>query len=456
MILEDVEIYPFDKREYAEKVFGTTSLEHPGVSELFKQGDYLLGGKVINIINENKIYLEYNLSPKETKEEFKKRNWGTVVAFQTRNVPHQGHVFLQKEALKITDGLFIQPVIGEKKLNDFKDEYIISSYDLLIKNNHYDNKAMLGVLPLKMRYAGPREAVMHALIRRNYACTHFIVGRDHAGVGDFYHPKVAQKIFDQFDKKELGIEIIKFAEAGYCPKQEKHIFIDENKNNDTIKFSGTKLRKYIKNKKRPPKYLIHKIVYDFLINSTNPLIDDMTKKNKNNKGFILWFTGLSAAGKTTIADAVYEELNNNGVRLERLDGDIVRENLSKGLGFDRAGREENIRRIGFVANLLSKNGVGVMASFITPYQEMRSQLRKNVHNYIEIFMDAPLSVCESRDPKGMYKEARAGNRPGFTGIDDPFDKPKKPDIHIKSSELSVEESVQKIIKYLQDNEIVVK
>jgi adenylylsulfate kinase len=176
----------------------------------------------------------------------------------------------------------------------------------------------------------------------------------------------------------------------------------------------------------------------------------------NNKGYVLWFIGLSAAGKTTLADAVYNELNINGIRLERLDGDLVRENLSKGLGFDRAGRMENIRRIGFVADLLSRNGVGVMASFITPYKEMRDELRGRVNSYIEIFVDAPLSVCELRDPKGMYKEARSGERPGFTGIGDPFDAPINPDIHIKSDELSIEESVKKVIHYLHENKIIVK
>jgi sulfate adenylyltransferase len=455
VFLEDVEVYSFDKKKFAEKVFGTTSLEHPGVAEVYNQGNYLLGGKIKKIKNVDAVYPEINISPEETKNEFKKRGWNTVTAFQTRNVPHQGHVFLQKEALKLSDGLLIQPVIGEKKLRDFKDEYIISSYQILIENGQYRDRAMLGALPFKMRYAGPREAIMHALIRRNYGCTHFIVGRDHAGVGDFYNPLSAQKIFDQFSPDELGIEILKFSEVGYCPKKKKHVFVDENNNNDTIKFSGTVLRKYIEDREKPPEYLIHPDVYEFLINSCDPLVSDMNN-SKNNKGFVLWFTGLSAAGKTTLADAVYEELNNNGVRLERLDGDVVRENLSKGLGFDRKGRIENIRRIGFVADLLSRNGVGVMASFITPYKEMRDELRGRVNSYIEIFVDAPLSVCESRDPKGMYKEARSGERPGFTGIGDPFDVPVNPDIHIKSDELSVEESVKKVIHYLHENKIIVK
>ena len=176
---------------------------------------------------------------------------------------------------------------------------------------------------------------------------------------------------------------------------------------------------------------------------------------KTSKGFVLWFIGLSGAGKTTLADAVYQALSRNGIRLERLDGDVARENLTKGLGFDRAGRLENIRRIGFVADLLSRNGVGVIASFITPYQEMRDELKKQVKGYIEVFVDAPLAVCEARDPKGMYQQARAGKISAFTGLDDVFDVSENPDVHIRSDELTVAESAEKVIHYLQKNRVII-
>ena len=183
-ILTDIEVYPYYKKEFCEKIYGTLGLDHPGVAETMAQGDYLLGGRVKEAENFDNSFEKYNFKPEETKEIFRKKGWRRVVGFQTRNVPHCAHEFLQRQALDYVDGLFIQPVIGEKKLQDFKDEYIISAYEILIDKYHLPERAMLGILPLKMRYAGPREAVMHALIRKNFGCTHFVVGRDHAGVGD--------------------------------------------------------------------------------------------------------------------------------------------------------------------------------------------------------------------------------------------------------------------------------
>ncbi len=175
---------------------------------------------------------------------------------------------------------------------------------------------------------------------------------------------------------------------------------------------------------------------------------------KKNKGFTLWLTGLSAAGKTTIADELYKHLNNNGIHLERLDGDAVRENLTKDLGFTPEDRDENIRRISFVANLLSRNGIGVLASFISPYRAQRAQLKKNVHNFIEVFVDAPLAVCEKRDPKGMYKKARAGKIKHFTGIDDIYEEPKDPDIHLRTADMDLDSCVKEIVQYLKEGEFL--
>jgi len=172
--------------------------------------------------------------------------------------------------------------------------------------------------------------------------------------------------------------------------------------------------------------------------------------NNNNKGFTLWFTGFSAAGKTTIADRVFEVLKNSDINLERLDGDVVRENLTKGLSFSKEDRDENIHRIGFVANLLSRNGVGVIASFISPYKKQREGLKKTIENFIEVFVDAPLSICEDRDPKGMYKKARSGEIKSFTGVSDPYEVPDNPDIHLLSNEMSVDECAGVVIEYLKN------
>lgn len=263
--LFDVEVYPFDKQEFAFKVYGTRDCGHPGVCELGRMGDFFLGGRIERIENYEKIFGNYNFTPQEMREIFKKRGWKKIAAFQTRNIPHMGHEFLQKEALRETDGILIHPVIGKKMAGDFEDIHIINSYNILIDNYFEDSSAILGVLPLKMRYAGPREAVMHALIRRNFGCTHFIVGRDHAGVGNYYPSLAAQNIFDDFSGGEIGIEVLKYGEVVYDRVKDKHDFIDMVFRGDRINFSGTKLREIIKNKETPPKYLIREDIYKYLV-----------------------------------------------------------------------------------------------------------------------------------------------------------------------------------------------
>jgi sulfate adenylyltransferase len=421
--------------------------------------EFLLGGDLLfleEIINHKEVFPRHNYTPKETRAEFARRGWQTVVAFQTRNVPHRGHEFLQKEALKLVDGLLVQPVIGKKKDQDFKDEYIVASYEALIDNYFDPERVMLGVLPLDMYYAGPKEALMHALIRKNFGCTHFIVGRDHAGVGDFYAPLAAQEIFEQFDAKELGIEILKFEEVTYDGRNQQPCFVSQCPREEQVNFSGTRLRQFLEKQKTPPEYLIRPEVYNILVNATNSLVDQMyQKENSNQKGFVLWFTGLSAAGKSTTADQVFKLLQKeNGLRLERLDGDVVRENLTKELGFSKEDRDENIRRVGFVSDLLSRNGVGVIASFISPYRSQRGELREKVHNFIEVFVDASLKVCEERDPKGLYKKARTGEIKCFTGISDDYEIPKNPDLHLRTDQHSPEECAQKVVDYLRKQQLI--
>ncbi len=272
-ILKNISFYKYSKNDFAKKVFGTLDPSHPGVADVLKMKEYLVGGNIEFLERKENKFTEYSFSPKDMRAEFNRRGWKSVVAFQTRNVPHKGHEFLQKEALKMTDGLLIQPVIGKKKRDDFKDKYIINSYKILIDSYYPAKKSMLGILPLKMRYAGPREAILHALIRKNYGCTHFIIGRDHAGVGDFYEPDAAQNIFDDFSKDEIEIEILKFPEVVYDTVRQCHCFIGECNESDRICFSGTKLRNYIKNKQKPPKYLIRSKIYELLANSSNPLVN---------------------------------------------------------------------------------------------------------------------------------------------------------------------------------------
>ncbi len=448
-VLKDPQIFSYDKDFFAENVFGTKDKNHPGVDAVYKMGNYLVGGEIELFDNSRDSFFNYNFSPKETRDYFEKKNWDKVVAFQTRNVPHCGHEFLQKEALKNVDGLFIQPVIGEKKNADFKDEYIITSYEVLIDRYYPKEKVLLGILPLKMRYAGPREAVFHAIIRKNFGCSHFIVGRDHAGVGDYYGPFAAQEIFKEFGKKEIGVEILKFPEVIYCPLEEKHAFKNKCPHQEKISFSGTKLRDYIQKKEQPPSYLLRPEVYYFLSHSHNSLVDDLYKKKQKQKGFVLWFTGLSQSGKTTIADKVFKSLKEKGIKAERLDGDIVRHYLSKDLGFSKKDRDENITRIRYVAKLLSENNLGVVASFISPYKEERKKLREEVTNFIEVFCNCPLKVAEKRDSKGLYLKARKGEIKNFTGISDPYEAPEKPEIDLRTNEESIENCAKKVLDYLE-------
>ncbi|MDX1607673.1 MAG: sulfate adenylyltransferase [Candidatus Spechtbacterales bacterium] len=465
-LLHNVEIYKYDRKFFAENVFGTNDRAHPGVDAVYKMGKYLVGGKV-ELINSTDFttdykryypYPEYNFTPEQTRKVFKEKGWNSVVAFQTRNVPHRGHEFLQKAALAKTDGLFVQPVIGEKKISDFKDEYILGAYEVLLDKHYPKDKVMLGILPLKMRYAGPREAVMHALIRRNYGCTHFIVGRDHAGVGNYYGPYDAQEIFNNFDKDEIGIEVMTFPEVVYCQKQNEHVFKDAEccDSGEHLSFSGTKIREMIQNKKQPPLYLMRPEVYNLLRQSNNTFVDKMYNdpKFKEQSGFVLWFTGLSGAGKTTLANAVHDRLKEEGYRLERLDGDIVREHLSADLGFTKEDREENIRRVGFVAKMLSQNGVGVLASFISPYRHQRAKLASDMNNFIEVYCNAPLEVCEARDVKGLYAKAREGEIENFTGISHPYEHPENPHIELDTHKNSVGECADQIVNYLEENNLI--
>lgn len=450
-ILSDPEIYRYDKKKYVHEVFGTDSRDHPGVNEVLNMNDYLIGGEVQLIDHHELLFPDYNLTPEETQNRFNLRGWNKVVAFQTRNVPHRGHEFLQKEALKEVDGLFIQPVIGRKKISDFKDEYILSSYEILIDKYYPSDRAMLGILPIRMRYAGPREAVMHALIRQNYGCTHFIVGRDHAGVKDFYDPYAAQEIFDEFSREELSIEIMKFPEIVYDKSRKVHCFVDDCKPFNKVKFSGTKMRSFISEKKQPPEYILRPEIYNILVKSDSTMVDaDYQEKSvKQQKGFVLWFTGLSQSGKSTIASQVYDILRKDGYRTERLDGDIVRETLTRDLGFSKKDRDENIRRVGFVAKMLSRNGVAVVASFISPYKRQRDELKIKIPNFIEVYVDTPLEICEKRDKKGLYAKARAGEIKNFTGISAPYEEPQDPDIVVDAVNLSPEENAEAVIDYLR-------
>ncbi|MCD6474131.1 MAG: sulfate adenylyltransferase [Thermoplasmata archaeon] len=266
------EIFPYDKKGYATKVYKTESMEHPGVAQLFEKKNFLIGGK-INLLNDVPTkFPNYKLWPKETRILFKARGWETIVGFQTRNAPHVGHEYVQKTALTFVDGLFINPLIGKKKKGDFKDEIIIATCEALFKNYYPKDAATIAILETEMRYAGPREAIFHAIIRKNYGCTHFIVGRDHAGVGNFYGPYEAQEIF--YEDPDLGITPLFFESFFYCKKcgsvvNEK---ICPHGKEDRINFSGTKIREMLLQGRRLPEAMMRPEVADVILKAENPFV----------------------------------------------------------------------------------------------------------------------------------------------------------------------------------------
>ncbi|WP_290901266.1 sulfate adenylyltransferase, partial [Ferroglobus sp.] len=272
-LMEVEEIYKFDKKEFAEKVFKTTDLDHPGVKKVFEMRDRLVGGK-IDLLNQiENPFEKYTLQPVETRVLFKELGWRTVVGFQTRNAPHLGHEYVQKTALTFVDGLFINPVIGRKKKGDFRDEVILKAYEVLIERYYLKNRAVLAVLRTEMRYAGPREAIFHAIVRKNFGCTHFIVGRDHAGVGSYYKPYEAQEIFEEFP--DLGITPIFFKQFYYCKKC--YGFVNEavcpHRGEDIIPPSGTKIREMLMKGELPPKEMMRPEVAEVILSFEKPFVD---------------------------------------------------------------------------------------------------------------------------------------------------------------------------------------
>ncbi len=271
-IMHVEEIYGWDKREYAKKVFKTDDPEHPGVKRTFQRKDYLVGGDILLIGNFPEPYEQYRLWPKETRVLFRERGWKTIAAFQTRNVPHLGHEYVQKAALTFTDGLFINPLVGWKKPGDFKDEVIIEAYKVLIKNYYPKDVVVFSVLRMEMRYAGPREAIHHAIVRKNFGATHFIVGRDHAGVGNYYGPYEAWDLFKKFP--DLGITPMFVKEAFYCKKcgQMVNAKICPHDEKYRVRISGTKLRKMIMEGKRPPEYMMRPEVAEVILKHPDPFV----------------------------------------------------------------------------------------------------------------------------------------------------------------------------------------
>jgi len=395
-------------------------------------------------------YRRLRRTPKEVRAEFQKLGWRKIVAFQTRNPMHRAHQELTLRAAKeVQANLLIHPVVGMTKPGDVDHYTRVRCYQALLP--HYPrNTAMLSLLPLAMRMGGPREAVWHAIIRKNHGCTHLIVGRDHAGPGSdskgnpFYGPYDAQELLQQHEK-EIGVAMVPFKLMVYLEDDDRYVPIDEVAEGvRSLSISGTELRERLADGRDIPDWFTFPEVVTELRKSHPP---------RHKQGFTVFFTGLSGSGKSTIANVLLVKMLEMGGRpVTLLDGDLVRKNLSSELGFSREHRDINIRRIGFVASEITKNGGIAICAPIAPYAGVRQENRELIEQgggYILVHIATPLEVCEQRDRKGLYAKARAGIIKEFTGISDPYEEPTDAELVIDTTDVTPEEAAQEIILYLE-------
>ena len=441
-----------NKQNEVSKVYSTTNTEHPGVNYILNQThNWYLGGPIRKIQNPKHYdYMELRLSPTQVKDKLNEMGWDKVVAFQTRNPMHRAHVEITHLAAKENNAnLLIHPVVGMTKPGDVDYFTRVRCYNEIIKK-YPDNSAMLSLLPLSMRMAGPREALWHALIRKNYGCTHIIIGRDHAGPGSdsngnpFYGPYDAQELLIKH-QYEINIEMVPFKMMVYVKEKNEYMPIDEvPKDLNSLNISGTELRSKLDLGEPLPEWF------------TYPEIEKELKKSipeKVDRGITIFFTGLSGSGKSTLANALLIKFLEEGNRpVTLLDGDLIRQHLSSELGFSKEHRSINVKRIGYVASEITKNrGIAICAP-IAPYESDRNfnkELISQYGGYIEVFVSTPLDICEERDSKGLYALARKGVIKEFTGISDPYEQPENPDIIIDSSEEDPEILIEKIINKIK-------
>lgn len=455
LLVED--IYSPDLEYECFKVLRTNDDNHPYVQYIKSWGDIVYVGGELELVRLPKVYNfeDIRLTPTEVKHFIKTHGWEKIVGFQTRNPMHTAHYELTQYALKQAgegSKLLIQPIVGYTQADDIDSITRIKCYKHILKYYKKD-QVKLCLIRLSMRMAGPREAMLHALIRKNYGCTHFIVGRDHAGPSiktkrgeSFYEPYDAHVLLHKF-RYELGIKILQA--KMFCFVKNKNIFLpmDEIKGDDEIEhISGTELRRRIKHHEDIPSWFTFEEVKKELIHSS-----------MKGNGLCIYIIGLSSSGKTTLAKALEEKLlqltPSSVVTL--LDGDVVRTHLSRGLGFSKEDRSTNVRRIGYVAKEIVRHGGIVLCANIAPYQEDRDFNREQISKYgryVEIFMNTSLKECERRDVKGLYKLARKGTIKHFTGIDDPFETPNHPDI-IFTEEHSIEYCLKVLIDDILFNHV---
>ncbi|HEV8429164.1 MAG TPA: bifunctional sulfate adenylyltransferase/adenylylsulfate kinase [Pyrinomonadaceae bacterium] len=446
------EIYDWDLDETSREVFGTSDERHPLVAEMHRWGKRNISGRLrVLRLPTHFDFRELRLTPAQTRNRLAASEFENVVAFQTRNPLHRAHEEMTKRAIEAVDGiLLLHPVVGMTKPGDLDHFTRVRTYKALAENYYHPNRILLSLLPLAMRLAGPREALWHALIRRNYGANHIIIGRDHASPGNdsqgkpFYQPYAAQELVQQF-AAELGVKVMPFGEFVYLPEEDRYedtrLLTEEV---TATQISGTQVREWFREgNSNLPSWFTRPEVAE-LIAQTHP--------PRHRQGFCVWFTGLSAAGKSTTAEILTALLQEHGRQVTVLDGDIVRTHLSQGLGFSKHDRDLNIRRIGFVASEIVRHHGAVICAAVSPYRATRNDVRSMIgaDKFIEVFVDTPLSECERRDTKGMYLKARRGELKNFTGIDDPYEPPVNAELRIETVTNTAEQNAHTILAYLRD------
>jgi sulfate adenylyltransferase len=452
-VLNVEEVWQPDRKAEAQAVFASTSAAHPGADyAINKSNPWYVGGKIeATQIPSHYDFRTLRLTPAEVRAEFARMGWRKVVAFQTRNPMHRAHVELAFRAAKqVEANLLIHPVVGMTKPGDVDYYTRVRCYQLLL-SKFPQSTAKLSLLPLAMRMGGPREAMWHALIRKNHGVTHFIVGRDHAGPGSdpetkkpFYGPYEAQEVFKKHEA-DIGVTMVPFNMMVYLEDQDKYVPDDEVKKGDRVlNISGTELRQRLNEGREIPAWFTYPEVVAELRRSFPP---------RHKQGVTIFFTGLSGSGKSTIANVLMTKFLEMGGRpTTMLDGDLVRKNLSSELGFSKEHRDINIRRIGYVASEITKNGGIAICAPIAPYDATRKYVRQLIEPYggfILVHIATTVEICEQRDRKGLYAKARAGILKEFTGISDPYEVPTDAEVTINTGELSAEEAAQEVILHLE-------
>ena len=444
------EAFPWDLDREARAVCGAADPRHPLVAEMHSWGPtYLSGPLTVLALPKHYDFVDLRLTPGQVRAALEAAGCANVVAFQTRGPLHRVHEELTKRAAAdARAALLIQIVVGMARAGDV-DHYASVRACRSVVGKYYDPaRTVLGLLPMATRMVGPREALWHAIIHRNHGANHLIVGSDHAGAGvnssgePFYGPSDVQRLLERVEP-EVGVKMVPVKELAYLPQQDRYEEAHRvPRGAQSASLSGSRVRHEYLAKGRPlPEWFTRPETAAILAQVSPP---------RSKQGFCLWLTGLSGAGKSTVAEAAMAMLLERGRQVTMLDGDVVRTHLSKGLGFSKEDRDTNIRRIGFVASEIVRHNGAVICAAVSPYEATRSECRAMVGDdrFILVYVDTPLEVCESRDTKGMYAKARRGEIRGFTGVDDPYEPPVSPDIVLTTTDCSAEENARAVIAHL--------